>query len=82
MVEITLSADGALKSYRVLRSSDQAAEIAYIKSVVERASPFSAFPPDIRQATDSFSINMCIRPAHDGIGGGFSRSYGDQDCKD
>jgi hypothetical protein len=82
LVEIALNADGSLKSYRVLRSGDQAAEIAYIKSVVERASPFSAFPPDIRRAVDSLSINMCIRPADDGIGGGFSRSYGDQDCRD
>jgi hypothetical protein len=82
LVEIALNADGSLKSYRVLRSGDQAAEIAYIKSVVERASPFSAFPPDIRRAVDSLSINMCIRPADDGSGGGFSRSYGDQDCRD
>jgi len=82
LVEIALNADGSLKSYRVLRSGDQAAEIAYIKSVVERASPFSAFPPDIRRAVDSLSINMCIQPTDDGIGGGFSRSYGDQDCRD
>jgi len=82
LIQIALNADGSLKSYRVLRSGDQAAEIAYIKSVVERASPFSAFPPDIRQAVDSLSINMCIQPAHDGTGGGFSRSYGDQDCRD
>lgn len=82
LVEITLNADGSLKSYRVLRSGDQAAEIAYIKSVVERASPFSAFPPDIRRSVDALSISMCIRPADDGIGSGFSRSYGGQDCRD
>lgn len=52
LVQISLNPDGSLKSYRVLHSGDQEAEIAYIKSVVDRASPFSAFPPDIRNARD------------------------------
>jgi len=82
LVEISLNSDGSLKSYRVLRSGDQAAEIAYIKSVIDRASPFSAFPPDIRRARDSLSIMMCIIPASAGGSGGFSRSFGAQDCKD
>ena len=82
LVEITLNADGSLKNYRVLRSGDQAAEIAYIRSVIERASPFSAFPRDLRQASDSLSILMCILPAQSGSGGGFSRSFGAQDCRD
>lgn len=82
LVQISLNPDGSLKSYRVLRSGDQEAEIAYIKSVIDRASPFSAFPPDIRNSHDSLSILMCIYPAHDGGGGGFSRSFGAQDCKD
>ncbi len=81
LVEISLNSDGSLKSYRVIHAADQAVEIAYIKSVVDRASPFSAFPPDIRQATDSLSIMMCIYPAREGGWGGFSRSSGDQDCK-
>jgi len=82
LVQISLNADGSLKSYRVLRSGDQAAEIAYIKDVIDRASPFSAFPPDIRNIRDSLSILMCIYPARDGGGGGFSRSFGAQDCQD
>lgn len=82
LVQISLNSDGSLKSYRVLRSADQEEEIAYIKSVIDRASPFSAFPPDIRNVRDSLSILMCIFPAHEGEGGGFSRSFGDQDCKD
>lgn len=82
LVEISLNSDGSLKSYRVLRSGDQAAEIAYIKSVIDRASPFSAFPPDIRRARDSLSIMMCIIPASAGGSGGFSRSFGAQDCAD
>lgn len=82
LVEISLNPDGSLKSYRVLRSGDQDAEIAYIKSVIDRASPFSAFPPDIRKSRDSLSIMMCIYPAGEGGGGGFSRSFGGQDCRD
>jgi len=81
LVEIALNADGSLKSYRILRSGDQAAEIAYIKSVVDRAAPFSAFPPDIRKATASLSILMCIYPPHRDGSVGFSRSFGDQDCQ-
>jgi hypothetical protein len=82
LVEIALNPDGSLKSYRVLRSADQQAEIAYIKSVIDRAVPFSAFPPDIRDGTDALTILMCIMPAHGGEGGGFSRSFGGQDCRD
>jgi len=82
LVQIDLNPDGSLKSYRVLRSADQAVEIAYIKDVLDRAAPFSAFPPDIRNARDSLSIRMCIYPSHEGQGGGFSRSFGDQDCRD
>lgn len=81
LVRISLNADGSLKSYRVLRAADQGAVIDYIKRVVERASPFSAFPPDIRKLKNSLSILMCIYPAHDGEGGGFSRSFGTQDCQ-
>jgi hypothetical protein len=82
LVEISLNSDGSLKSYRVLRSADQEAQIAYIKSVLERASPFSAFPPDIGNAGNSLPILMCIYPAHEGNSGGFSRSFGGQDCTD
>jgi hypothetical protein len=82
LVEISLNPDGSLKSYQVLRSADQQAEIAYIKSVIDRAAPFSAFPPDIRNGTDALSILMCIMPSRSGESGGFSRSFGGQDCQD
>ncbi len=82
LVQISLYPDGRLKSYRVLRAADQAAQIAYIKQVIDRASPFSAFPPDLVLARGSLSILMCIFAAHAGDGGGFSRSFGAQDCKD
>ena len=82
LVEISLNSDGSLKDYRVLYAADQGAEIAYIKRVVERATPFSAFPPDIRKERDSMSIRMCVYPAGEGEGGGFSRSWGSQGCRD
>ncbi|MFZ4535318.1 hypothetical protein [Propionivibrio sp.] len=82
LVQITLNSDGSLKGYRVVRSGDQEAEIAYIKSVLDRASPFAAFPPDIRNVSDSLLILMCIYPAHAGGGSGFSRIFGAQECKD
>jgi len=73
-VLITLNADGSLQSYKVLRAADQQAEIAFIRSVVERASPFSAFPPDIKSATGTLTIMMCISPT--GGGDGFTRISG------
>lgn len=81
LVRISLNADGSLKSYRVLRAADREMELDYVKRVVEQASPFSAFPPDIRSATDSLTILLCIFPPREGEGGGFARSFGDQDCK-
>jgi hypothetical protein len=81
LVRISLNADGSLKSYRVLRAADRDAELDYIRRVVEQASPFSAFPPDIRDATDSLTILLCIFPPREGEGGGFARSFGEQDCK-
>ena len=81
LVRISLNADGSLKSYRVLRAADRDAELDYIRRVVEQAAPFSAFPPDIRSATDTLSILLCVYPPHEGRGSGFARSFGDDDCK-
>ena len=69
-----------LLAYRAFVSLPNAPRI--IKRVVEQASPFSAFPPDIRSAADSLTILLCIFPSHGGQGSGFMRSFGDQDCKD
>jgi len=81
LVQILLNADGTLKSYEVLRSGDQESEIAYIKSVVDRASPFSAFPRDIAGATGVLSIFICIVPSGGDSGGSFSRTSA-QECRD
>lgn len=81
LVRIALNADGSLKSYRVLRAADRDAELDYIRRVVEQAAPFSAFPPDIRGATDTLSILLCVYPPGEGGGSGFARSFGDEDCQ-
>jgi hypothetical protein len=79
-VLITLNSDGSLQSYKVVRSADQQAEIDYIRNVVERASPFAAFPPDIKRATNTLTIMMCITPH--GEGSGFSRIFSGSECHD
>lgn len=77
LVEISLNSDGSLKDYRVLYAADQAAEVAYIKRVVERASPFAAFPPDSERA--GFDVYPDVRsPCTRRRRGGFSRSWGSQ----
>ncbi|MBT9461365.1 MAG: hypothetical protein IV084_06855 [Rugosibacter sp.] len=80
LVQIVLKPDGTLKSYRVIRAADQQVQIAYIKQVIDLASPFSAFPQDIRRAMESFSVLICIYPPREGEGGGFTRSFGSHDC--
>lgn len=79
LVEILINRDGSLNAYRILRAADQQAEIEYIKAVVDRAVPFAAFPPDIRDKTDTLSLRICIHPPGESGGYGFSRTSGD-DC--
>lgn len=80
LVQIVLKPDGTLKSYRVIRAADQQVQIAYIRQVIDLASPFSPFPQDIRRAMESFSVLICIYPPREGEGGGFTRSFGSHDC--
>lgn len=74
-VQFRLHPDGSLKSFVVLNAGDQADEIAFIKAVVERAIPFSPFPPDIDRAARSLGVVICIEPGS-GSGFGFSRTTG------
>ena len=75
-IHFRLNPDGSLKSFVVLNAGDQTDEIAYIRSVVERSVPFSAFPPDIDKAARSLGITICIRPASNDGSAGFSRMNG------
>ena len=73
-VEVRLNPDGSLKSFKVINAADQQDEIAFVRSVVERAVPFAAFPPDIGRSARSLALMICIQPT--GLGGdglGFSR---------
>lgn len=82
-VRVTLSPNGSVKSFTILHSADQQAEIAYIKSVVERAAPFPVFPADIRSATDKLILQICIHPSRfsDGTGAQFTRMSRGQSCR-
>ena len=81
LVQILLNPNGTLKSYEVLRSGDQEIEIAYIKSVVDRAAPFSAFPRDIAGAAQVLSVLICITPSSSDGTGSFSRASPNE-CRD
>jgi len=82
-VRVTLNPNGSVKSFTILHSADQQAEIAYIKSVVERAAPFPVFPADIRSATDKLILQICIHPSRfgDGTGAQFTRMSRGQSCR-
>ncbi len=76
-VEVRLNPDGSLKSFIVVRSGDQQEEIAFVKSVVNQAAPFAAFPPDIAKSARSLGLMICIQPPSLGGGGfGFTRKSG------
>jgi len=62
-VTIRIGPDGSLSSFRILNEADQQDEIAFIRSVVERAVPFAAFPPDIRRSAQSVGLLICVQPA-------------------
>lgn len=79
-VQFRLNPDGTLKSFVVLNAADQADEIAFIKSVVERSAPFSPFPPDIDRAARSLAMIICINPLGGSGGFGFSRSANGRSC--
>ena len=73
-IQVRLNPDGSLKSFVVVRAGDQKEEIAFVKSVVDRAIPFAAFPPDILKSASSLALMICIQPSSLGGGGfGFTR---------
>lgn len=83
IVRVTLNSDGTVKNFNVVKSADRQAEIAYVKSVVDRAAPFAAFPAKIRGATDALILQICIQPPRLGGGAGahFTRLAPGQSCR-
>lgn len=80
-VQFRLNPDGSLKSFSVLNMGDQAEEIAFIKSVVERSIPFAPFPADINRSARSLAMTICIVPGSAGSGGfGFTRNSHGRGC--
>jgi len=63
-VLVRIGPGGALQSFKVLYAGDQKDEIDYIRSVVERAVPFAAFPADLQKSVKSLAMMICILPAH------------------
>lgn len=78
-VQFRINPDGTLKSFTVLNAADQGEEIAFIKSVVERAAPFSPFPPDLNRSARSMAVRICIMPSRSG-GFGFTKTGEGQGC--
>lgn len=74
LVQVRINPDGSLRSFKVLNAGDQQAEISFIKSVVEQAIPFAAFPADMRKSARSLGMMICIMPPSLSGGFGFSRS--------
>ena len=73
LVRVQLNPDGSMRNFKVVNAGDQLPEIAYIKSVVEQAVPFSPFPPDILRSAKSLTMMICIQPPSMSGGFGFSR---------
>ena len=84
VVRVVLNPNGSVKSFSILQAADQQGEIAYIKTVVERAAPFPAFPADIRKATDALILQICIQPKRFAAGSGplFTRIARGQSCRE
>ena len=78
-VQFRINPDGTLKSFVVLNAADQGEEIAFIKAVVDRAAPFSPFPPDLNRSAKSMAVRICILPSRGG-GFGFSRAGDGHGC--
>lgn len=79
-VQFRLNPDGSLKSFSVLNMGDQAEEIAFIKSVVERSIPFAPFPADINRSARSLAMTICIVPGGGEGGFGFTRHGSGRGC--
>ena len=79
-VQFRINPDGSLKNFKVVNAGDQQDEIAFIRSVVERAVPFSAFPRDLAQSAGSLAMTICILPGSSDGGLGFSRLPPGQSC--
>jgi hypothetical protein len=73
-VHFRINPDGSLNVFRILNEADQAAQIAFIRAVIERAAPFAPFPRDLDRSVASLGITICIEPTGRGGGFGFARS--------
>lgn len=80
-VRVIVNQDGTVKDFRVLWAADQQSQIDFIRDVVQRAAPFPVFPDDIRRATDSIVLQICIVPGSSSGGATFSRMAAGSACR-
>lgn len=82
LVRVQLNPNGSLRRFEIINAADQQDEIAFVRSVVEQAVPFSAFPADLQRSARSLGILICIQPPSAlGGGFGFSRSSDQRGCR-
>lgn len=79
-VQLRLNPDGTVRSFEILNAGDQFDQINFIKALVERAAPYSPFPPDIVRSAKSMAILICIIPTRSAGGFGFTRNGGGGGC--
>lgn len=80
-VQLRLNPNGTVRSFEILNAGDQFDQIAFIKRLVERAAPYSPFPPDIVRSAKSMAILICIVPSYGAGGGmGFTRNSDGRGC--
>lgn len=79
-VQLRLNPDGTIRSFEVLNAGDQFDQIAFIRALVERAAPYSPFPPDIVRSAKSMAILICIIPTAGQGNLGFTRSAEGRGC--
>jgi len=81
LVRVQLNPNGTLRRFEILNAADQQDEIAFVRSVVEQAVPFSSFPTDLQRSARSLGILICIQPPSASGGFGFSRSSDQRGCR-
>jgi hypothetical protein len=78
--QLRLNPDGSVRSFEVLKAADQQSELAYIAALVNFAAPYPRFPPDIVKSAKTMAILICINPASESGGIGFTRKTDGRRC--
>lgn len=77
---LRLNPNGTIHSFEVLNAADQQDELAYLAMLINRAAPYSPFPPDIVKSAKTMTILICILPATGSGDIGFTRKTDGRGC--